>query len=119
MLYILKAESATEDFLTNALTVYALDYNTMHCRFGHASKDALHHARKHVHGFPNIEFPTQDSICPGCTLGKLPNKSFPPTEHYATHSFELIHSDLKQFPIDSYTKKQYTIIFVDDYSVYY
>jgi len=46
----------------------------------------------------------------------MPNKAFPPTETRATEPFELIHSDLKSFPIDSYYKFQYAIVFFDDYS---
>ena len=32
-------------------------------------------------------------------------------------AFELIHLDLKSFPIDSYQKYKYLIIFIDDYIV--
>ena len=57
-----------------------------------------------------------DSICPGCTMGKLPNRSFPPSEHHATHAFKLIHLDIKSFPTESYHHYWYIITFVDDYT---
>jgi len=62
-----------------------------------------------------VEIPTEH-FCPGCAQGKMPNKAFPPTKTRATEPFELIHSDLKSFPIDSYHKFRYAIVFFDDYS---
>jgi len=46
----------------------------------------------------------------------MTNKTFPSSERCATQPFELIHSDLKSFPIESYHKFKYTIIFYDDYT---
>ena len=93
-----------------------LTYDIVHCHLGHPSKVVIHHACKHTWNFPDIEIPNTDSICPGCTMGKLPNRSFPPSEHCATHSFELIHSDIKSFPTESYHCYWYIITFVDDYT---
>ena len=46
----------------------------------------------------------------------MTNKTFPPSVIRAKEPFELIHSDLKSFPIDSYRKFKYSIVFFDDYS---
>ena len=62
-----------------------------------------------------IEISSEDSICPGCAKGKLPNKKFPPTEQCTTRTFELIHLDLKSFPIESYHFHRYIIMFFNDY----
>ena len=75
----------------------------------------LGHAHKHTQNFPDVEIPNTDSICPGCAMGKLPNRSFPPSECRATCAFKLIHSDIKSFPTESYHRYQYIITFMDDY----
>ena len=49
-------------------------------------------------------------------MGKLPNRSFPPSECRATRTFELIHSDIKSFSTELYHRYQYIITFVDDYT---
>ena len=38
------------------------------------------------------------------------------SEKRATEPFELIHSDLKLFPTESYRKYKYSIVFYDDYT---
>jgi len=77
--------------------------------------DVMRQAGKYLKDFPKIKIPLEH-ICPGCVQGKMPNKAFPPTETRATEPFELIHSDLKSFPINSYHKFQYAIILYDDYT---
>ena len=93
-----------------------LTYDIVHHRLGHPSKDVTHHAHKHTWNFPNVEIPNTDSIYPGCAMGKLPNRSFPPSECHATCTFKLIHSDIKSFPTESYHHYWYIITFVDDYT---
>ena len=95
---------------------YMLTYDIVHCHLGHPSKDVIHHACKHTQNFPDVKIPNTDSICPGCAMGKLPNRSFPPSEHHATCVFELIHLDIKSFPTELYHCYQYIITFVDDYT---
>ena len=46
----------------------------------------------------------------------MPSKTFPPSGTRASKPFELIHSDLKSFPIESYRKYRYSIIFFDDFT---
>ena len=55
----------------------AVDYNTLHRRFGHPSRDVLRHARKHTEKCPHVEIPKEDSICRGCAEGKMPSQSHP------------------------------------------
>ena len=64
---------------------------------------------------PEIKISSEDSICPGCAKGKLPNQAFPPIERCTTRTFELIHSDLKSFPIESYHRHWYIITFFDNF----
>ncbi|EPQ49871.1 hypothetical protein GLOTRDRAFT_11489, partial [Gloeophyllum trabeum ATCC 11539] len=91
----------------------------MHDCMGHPSKQVLRQAREHTKGFPtNLEFPSEDPVCPGCAEGKMPNKAFLPSTLWAKELLEFIHSDLKSFPIDSYHKYRYTIVFFDDYTSY-
>jgi len=97
-------------------TIHSVDYETLHRRMAHPSKDVIKKARKHLKDFPNVVIPEEDHICPGCLKGKMVNRPFLPTERRATKPFQLIHSDLKSFPIDSYHKYKYSIIFFDDYT---
>ena len=68
-------------------------------------------SQDHAHIASAVFFPT----IIGCAMGKLPNRSFPPSEHHITHTFKLIHSEIKSFPTESYHRYQYIITFVDDY----
>lgn len=92
-----------------------VDYNIMHRRFGHPSRRVLNKAQKHTKGFPNVDFSHEEPICPGCTKGKMHQQSYPPSAKCATAPFELIHSDLKSFPIKSYHHYKYVITFFDDF----
>ena len=61
-----------------------LTYDIVYHYLGHPSKDMIRHACKHTWNFPDVEIPNMDSICPGCAMGKLPNRSFPPSERHYT-----------------------------------
>ena len=99
--------------------IYSLDYDLMHRRLGHPSKDVLIHSRDKVKGFPkNIKIPSDIPVCPGCAQGKMPAAAHPPSETRATKPFERIHSDLKSFPVVSYHKYKYFVSFFDDYTSY-
>jgi len=93
-----------------------VDYDIMHRRFGHPSKEVLRCAQKHTQHFPEIHFPTEDCVCPGCALGKMPNQAFPENERCASTPFELVHSDLKSFPVMSYQKFKYVFTFYNDFT---
>jgi len=96
-------------------TIYSIDYQTVHRRLAHPSDEVLRRAKKHIKDFPEIQIP-KEHICPGCAQGKMPQKSFAPSGLRASKPFELIHSDLKSFPIESYRKFKYCIVFYDDYT---
>ena len=68
-----------------------LTYDIVHHRLDHPSKDVIHHACKHI-------------------------QNFCPSKHCTTCAFELIHSDIKSFPTESYHRYRYIITFVDDYT---
>ena len=44
------------------------------------------------------------------------SKSFPESDSQATKLFSIVHSDLKEFPIESYSKFKYLVSFIDDQS---
>ena len=92
------------------------DYDIWHKRLGHPSKEVMTKAPKHVIGFNGVK-PTRDhSICQGCAEGKMASKPYPPSTSRSTKPFELIHTDLKDFPTTSYHRYRYYVSFIDDYS---
>ena len=104
-LYIIKSYVPNETDIHTALnTIYGVDFDIIHRRLAHPSNEVLLKARKHLKDFPEIEFPKEEHLCPGCVQGKMTNRSFPPSTRRASQPFKLIHSDLKLFPIDSYHK---------------
>src|SRR3984885_5518671 len=117
-LYWLDATSTAVD-VQSAITpvIYKVDYDLMHCRLGHPSKEVLRQAIDNTMGFPDgIKIPTTTGVCPGCAQGKMPAALHPPSITRATKAFKRIHSDLKSFPIPSYHKYKYFIVFLDDYT---
>jgi transposase InsO family protein len=120
-LYWLDAASTTvEAQFIETPYIYKVDYDLMHRRLGHPSKEVLRHAKDHTKGFPDgIKIPnTSNDVCPGCAQGKMPSASHPPSITRATTPFKRIHSDLKSFPLPSYAKYKYFIVFLDDYTSY-
>ena len=116
-IYIIRALAACKVDLHSAVTsIYLIDYEMVHKRLAHPSKDVLQKARKHLKDFPEIEIPSEEHVCPGCAQGKMTNHPFPATTRRASQPFELIHSDLKSFPIESYHRFKHVIVFFDDYS---
>ena len=106
--------------LASVLTIYAVDYDLMHCRMGHPSRDVLCQATRHTENFPKeIQFLAGSSnqpICRGYAEGKMHLQPFVDSVLQASRSFELIHSDLKELPIILYHKYKYFVTFLDDYS---
>src|SRR6266702_2408415 len=97
--------------------IYNVDYDLMHRCLGHPSKEVLRHAKDHTKGFPKgINIPITTGLCPGCAQGKMPAASHPPSDTRAKARFEWIHSNLKSFPVPSYHKYKYFIVFFDDYT---
>jgi hypothetical protein len=115
MVYRLDAAIADLD----AKQIYKVDYDLMHRRLGHPSKDIMTQAKNHTKGFPqDLPIPTNTPVCPGCAQGKMPASAHPPLESHATAPFEHMHSDSKSFPVVSYRKYKYFISFFDDYTSY-
>jgi len=107
------------DFLeidTASITsIYVIDYNVWHKCLGHPSKDVLKHV-KELKDFPrDLVFSEHSPLCQGCAQGKLHSKSFPESSSWATKPFKLVHSDFKEFPIESYSKFKYLVSFIDDH----
>ena len=93
-----------------------VSHDTMHKRFAHPGDGVLKQIPNHTLGSPEYDTEASKTPCPGCAQGKMPNRPFPATTRRATKAFELVHSDLKQFPVLSYHRYEYVITFVDDYS---
>ena len=113
-IYVLQSLLGTEEDYSLS-TIYSVDFETMHRCLAHPSSEVLRKAGKYVKDFPDIRIPSEH-FCPGCVQGKMTQKPFPASETRATEPFELIHSDLKMQPVESYRKYRYTITFLDDFT---
>jgi hypothetical protein len=72
---------------------------------------------KELKDFPtDLVFPEHSPLCRGCAEGKLHSKSFPESDSQATKLFSIVHSDLKEFPVESYSRYKYLVSFIDDFS---
>jgi hypothetical protein len=114
-LFGVNSENFSEDVAKALKTIHNVDYDTMHRRFAHPSDEVLKHARSHTVGFPNVVF-HKSGICAGCVLGKMANRPFSLNETRAERPFELIHSDLKSYPVKSVHGYKYIVTFFDDHS---
>ena len=84
---------------------HMITYDIMHKQLGYSSKNVLKYVCDYMCNFPSsIEFPKKDTICPGCMKGKMPACTYHPDSHCTSKPFELIHLDIKSFPILSYHK---------------
>ena len=98
-IYWLSAKLASADSLLAKSLIFSVDYDIMHCRFGHPSKDVLRHASGTRLGFPSIIFPHKECICPGCAEGKMTRLVFPGSDQRSAKPFNKIHMDLKEMPV--------------------
>ena len=117
-IYWLSAKLASADSLLAKLVVKTADYDIMHRRFAHPSKDVLRHASGNTQGFPSVLFPNKDPICPGCAEGKMTQSSFLHSNKRAEKPFEKVHMDLKSLPTCSYSGYEYFLIIFDDCTSY-
>ena len=113
-LYIIKTLLGAE-ITAQFATIYSINFEIMHRWLAHPSKDVIIKAKKHIKDFPDVQVP-KEHLCPGCEQGKMTNKVFPPSSLRASEPFELVHSDIITYPIKSYKKFKYLIVFYDDYS---
>jgi hypothetical protein len=116
-LYGVNSKEFTEVTAMVAKTVNSVTYDTMHQRFAHPASEVLKHARKHTKGLPDV-VPSPPGICPGCAKGKMANRSYPASNTRATAPFDLVHSDLKSYPIAGVHKNVYVVTFFDGHTSY-
>ena len=96
--------------------IYKVDYDIWHKRLGHPSKDVLK-CSKELKDFPrDLVFPEHSLLCRGCAEGKMHSKSFLESNSQASKPFAIVHSDLKEFPVKSYSRFKYLVFFIDNYS---
>ena len=86
---------------------------TWHNRLGHASKKVIQHLKDACKGVGSLK-DNLDTIFKGCALGKMHDKSYPKSQKRATEAWDLVHTNLKEFPILSYYKYRYVVNFLDD-----
>jgi len=90
-------------------------YDLWHQHLGHPSDQVLIKFKTQIRNFPSdLKIPHNPPICEGCTQGKMRSRSFPQNPIHATKPFEQIHSDLREYPVLSYSKYKYYISFLDD-----
>ena len=100
--------------------VYSLQdgtsYHLWHIHFGYSSKNALHHAHKHLKGVPTLHDPPSKGLCKGCLLGKAYECAFPASSKCANCVLGLVHTDLCEFPLQSRSHTKWMITFIDNAS---
>ena len=111
---VISAPPATAEVAQKPKAIARLSHETMHRRFAHPSEGVLRQFTTHTLGCPEYDANASKSPCSGCAKGKMTNRPFPATTRRATKPFEIIHSDLKSFPVLSYHRYQYIITFYDD-----
>ena len=92
-------------------------YDLWHQCFGHLSRNALHQAPSRVTGLPSIILPDSIPPCKGCALGKMHDRSYPPSGKRASCPLALVHTDLVG-PVEPHSHARYVLTFIDDYSGY-
>jgi len=95
------------------------NYETIHCRLGHASDEVIKYVLDNVEGAKKICFPKKKHICCGYALGKLHQRNFSENPKRSSETLGLIHSDLLELPTLSYSRYKWVITFLDNYSFYY
>jgi GAG-pre-integrase domain len=114
-IYWLSARLTSWHAILAMSSVTTVDYDIMHRRFAHPSKDVLRHASGNTQNFPsNMSFPSNDPVCQGCAEGKMTRLSFPPSPGCSKAPFDRIHMDLKEFSVQSYSKYKFFILFFDN-----
>jgi len=87
------------------------DYDLWHRQLGHPGKQVFEKFKLSTQNFPrSIEVPKNPLVCEGCVKGRMHSHSFPKNSACATCLFQWIHSDLKEFAVQSYHKYKYYIL---------
>ena len=95
----LSAKLASADSLLEKSLICSVDYDIMHRRFSHPSKDVLRHTSGTTLGFPSITFPHEECICSRYAEGKMTRSVFPASDQRSAKPFDKIHMDLKAMPV--------------------
>ena len=56
------------------------DFDLWHQRLGHPSPQTMRHASHATDGFGEVTIPNKPPICSDCQIGKMPTRSFPPSD---------------------------------------
>ena len=71
---------------------------------------------KKVRGIPNLKKPYV-GLCKNFQIGKMGKTSFKSKNYQSKDILEILHIDLcRPIGVESYTRKKFFILFVDDYS---
>jgi hypothetical protein len=73
-IYWLNAQHTSAGHLAASSTVHKVDYDLMHHRFGHPSKDIFRQASSNIPS--GISYPKNDPVCKRCAKGKMPAQAF-------------------------------------------
>jgi hypothetical protein len=114
-IYWLSARLTSWHVILAMSSVTTADYDIMHRRFAHPSKDVLRHASGNTQNFSsNMLFPSINPVCQGCAKGKMTRSSFPLSPRRSKAPFDKIHMDLKEFSVQSDSQYNFFILFFDD-----
>jgi hypothetical protein len=114
-IYWLSARLTSWHAILAMSSVTTVDYDIMHRRFAHPSKDVLRHASGNSQNFPsNMSFPSIDPVCQGYAEEKMTRSLFPPSPQRSKAPFDKVHMDLKEFSVQSYSQYKFFILFFDD-----
>jgi len=104
-------------YQNHAFSIVAIDNSeTWHNRMAHPSHKVLSHLKTNVKGCDDLRVTKTNTICEGCIKGKMHDKTYHSSEKRASLPLELIHADLMEFPVESYHRKKWCLIVLDDYS---
>ena len=78
----------------------------------------MRHASRATDGFGKVIIPNKPPICSDCQIGKMPTRSFPPSDKRTESPLVMVHCDLVEFPVESYYWHKYCLTVIDDYSGY-
>lgn len=94
----------------------ALSSDVWHNRLGHPGDHVLRFLRSNkiidCNKGPSLH------VCHGCQLGKHCRLPFSDSTTRTSSPFDIIHTDLFTYPINSHTGFRYYLLFLDDYSHY-
>ena len=94
------------------------DFDLWHQHLGHPSPQTMRHASRATDGFGEVIIPNKPPICSDCQIGKMPTRSFPPSDKRTESPLAMVHCDLVEFPVESYYRHKYCLTIIDDYSEY-